>query len=125
MRRLCGPDRKVRVSMILESATGLPQGLQAINQLTGDTRSYQRWHLSKSGGAWLGETDLVAVPLIRNGKYQIVVRLHEEGVPGDVSIPAGTHDVVLDDIAPHRIILEFPEAAIRNGLAALRERKGN
>ncbi len=124
LREMCGPDRKVRVSMILEGSTGLPQGLQAVHLRSGESRGYNRWHLSKSGGAWLGATDVVRVPLIRNGKYEIVVRLHQEGVGGDASIAVGTHEVVLDDVVPHRVTIELDRDSIQKGLASLRQRAG-
>ena len=123
LRSVCGPDRRVRVSMILESGTGLPQSIRGIDQMTGDSRSYSRWHMSKSGGAWLDEDDLVQVPLIRNGKYNIVVRLHEEGVSGDVSIGVGSYDVVLDDFSPHRIVVNVDLEQMRNGIRQLEGRK--
>ncbi|MCA8944154.1 MAG: hypothetical protein KDB80_16435, partial [Planctomycetes bacterium] len=123
LRAACGPDRKVRVSMILESGTGLPTGIEGVNQRTGESHGYSRWHLSKSGGAWLGDGDLVRVPLIRNGKYQVVIRVHEEGVGGDVSLDHGSYDVVLDDFSPHRVVVDIDEARIEAAIQQLRQRR--
>lgn len=125
LRAECGPDRKVRISMILQGSTGLPSGMEGINQLTGESTGYSRWHLSKSGGAWLEASDLVRVPLIRNGTYQIVIRLHEEGVSGDVSIGVGNHEVVLDDFQPHRIVVDVDLDQIKAGIEQLRARRGD
>jgi hypothetical protein len=122
LRSLCGSDRKVRISMILESDTGLPQGIQGLDQLAGETRHYSRWHLSKSGGAWLDDDDLVAVPLVHDGRYQIVVRLHQEGVGGDASINIGSYDVVLSGTAPQRLVPDLDLDRIREGLAQLEQR---
>lgn len=124
LRARCGPDRRVRISMILNGSTGLPQGLRGVDQRSGEPQSYSRWHLSKSGGAWLGATDAVQVPLIRNGTYNIMIRLHEEGVGGDSSIDMGNHEVVLDGVSPSRVVLQIDPLVIDQHLANLRQRRG-
>lgn len=122
LRALCDPDRKVRVSMILTSDSNLPQSIRGIDQTSGESQGYNRWHLSKSGGAWLAETDSVYVPLVHNGDYRVMVRLHQEGVSGDASIDVGVWPVVLDGAIPDRIVIPFDQDKIRAGLEQLAAR---
>ncbi len=114
-RALAGPDRRVRVSMIFQGDTGLPQSLSGTDQRTGKGFAFPRWELSKSGGAWLGDDDTVAVPLSRNGPHEVVLRIYEDeresGRQGSYTV--GTADVVLDGLAPshHRLSLDRQKLA--------------
>lgn len=123
VRRLCGAGRKVRVSLVHDGDSGFPGGLSAIEQRSGASTSYSRWHLGNSGGAWLGEGDVVEVPLVVNGKYDVLLRLHEEGVGGDVSLSLGEFDVVLDGAGPQRLVVQVDASAIGNAIRQLEQRK--
>lgn len=75
-RELVGPDRKIRVSVILTGDSGYPQWLSGRDQRSGRSFSFQRWELGKSTGAWLEDSDLVDVPIVKSGKYQVILRVH-------------------------------------------------
>ena len=123
LREMCGAGRKVRVSVIRKEGTPFPSGLSTIDPRSGENRSYSRWHLGMSGGAWLGETDTVQVPLVFNGTYEIVLRLHEEGAPGESSHTAGEVPVVLDGAWAPRVVLTPDPERIRAAIAELEGRR--
>ena len=85
VRGLISKETTVRVSMVLTRDTGYPTSLSAMDQRTGRRRSYSRAQLSKSSGAWLGDSDTVFVPLMHEGEYAVVLRLRGRGV----SVPLG------------------------------------
>lgn len=124
-RQWCGFGRKVRVSMICTEPTGYPQSLSGVDARSGKPFSFQRWDLGNSGGAWLGDGDVVEVPLSRNGKYEVVLRLYGDGGRGQVSVRVGVTDVVLDGPAPSERTLQLDAAAIAAAIARLEQRPGN
>lgn len=75
-RALCGPTRKVRISAVLQGDTGLPSSLRGTDQRTGRSFSFARWDLGRSSGGWLEQTDLVQIPLMVAGRYQVILRAH-------------------------------------------------
>jgi hypothetical protein len=75
-RALCGPTRRVRVSVLLQGDTGLPGSLGGVDQRTGERFGFQRWDLGRSSGAWLGVSDTVEIPLMQSGKYEVLLRPH-------------------------------------------------
>ena len=75
-RALAGPDRKVRISAILKGDTGYPSTLSGTDQRTGRRFSFPRWDLGRSSGGWLGATDLVEIPLMTAGEYELIFRAH-------------------------------------------------
>ena len=75
-RALSGPDRKVRISAILKGDTGYPSSLSGTDQQTGRRFWFPRWDLGRSSGGWLGATDLVEIPLMQAGKYELIFRAH-------------------------------------------------
>jgi len=97
-RALCGPNRKVRVSVILQGETGLPGALGGIDQRSGERFGFQRWDLGRTSGAWLGASDSVEVPLMVSGKYEILLRPHatdtERSPQGQISL--GVHELQID-----------------------------
>jgi len=97
-RSLCGPTRRVRVSVVFAGDTGLPEWLNGQDQRTGETFTFPRWELGKSQGAWLGLEDLVEIPITRSGKYEVILRLHatdSEQSP-QASVPLGSHELRVD-----------------------------
>jgi hypothetical protein len=76
LRGLSGPQRKVRISAILQGDTDLPAALDGIDQRTGERFTFPRWDLGRSSGGWLGNTDTVEIPLLQNGKYTLLLRPH-------------------------------------------------
>lgn len=97
-RLLCGPTRRVRVSVVFAGDTGLPEWLSGQDQRTGESFSFPRWELGKSQGAWLGLEDLVEIPIVRSGKYEVILRLHatdSEQSP-QASVPLGSHELRVD-----------------------------
>ncbi|MBL8732886.1 MAG: carboxypeptidase regulatory-like domain-containing protein, partial [Planctomycetes bacterium] len=97
-RNLCGPTRRVRVSVVLDGDTGLPGSLAGIDQRTGEHFSFARWDLGRSSGAWLGDSDLVEIPLMQSGTYEVLLRPHQgsnERSP-QASIPLGKFRLELD-----------------------------
>lgn len=76
LRGLCGPNRRVRISAILQGDTGLPGDLGGQDQKSGDRFSFNRWDLGRSSGGWLGATDTVEIPLMQSGKYELLLRPH-------------------------------------------------
>ncbi|MCP5043213.1 MAG: carboxypeptidase regulatory-like domain-containing protein [bacterium] len=122
IRQLCG-DRRVRISLVLQSTTGLPEGMRALDQRTGRSRNYSRAQLSKSGGAWLGTSDEVEVPLMRDGRYRVVVRLYEKGVRGPVSVIAGSVDVRLTGSRSQRLQATLDSNRIQAAIIELKKRR--
>lgn len=123
-RALCGPDRRVRVSVILTEATGLPESLGGIDQRTGERFSFPRWDLGRSSGAWLERYDTVEVPLMRSGTYEVVLRVHatdSERSP-QASVSLGTFPLQVD--APSLLPVRVPvdAAAVQQACANVDER---
>ncbi|MGC6488797.1 MAG: hypothetical protein ACON4Z_14215 [Planctomycetota bacterium] len=75
-RALSGEDRKVRISAILKGDTGYPASLSGTDQRTGRRFSFPRWDLGRSSGGWLGATDVVEIPLMKAGQYELIFRAH-------------------------------------------------
>jgi hypothetical protein len=76
LRNLCGPNRAVRISAILQGDTGLPGSLSGTDQRTGESFGFARWDLGRTSGGWLGPTDTVEIPLLQGGRYQLLLRPH-------------------------------------------------
>lgn len=76
LRALCGPTRKVRISVILQGDTGLPGDLAGQDQRNGESFRFQRWDLGRTSGGWLGVTDTIEVPLMQTGTYEVLLRPH-------------------------------------------------
>lgn len=98
LRGVVGPERRVRISMILEGETGFPQSLSGVDQRSGESFSFSRWELGKSNGGWLPAYDLAEVPVARSGRYEVVARIYQgSGENGPQrSLPLGHVDVVLE-----------------------------
>jgi hypothetical protein len=77
-RALAGEGRKVRISAILKGDTGYPSSLSGTDQKTGRRFSFPRWDLGRSSGGWLGATDLVEIPLMQAGEYELLFRAHAD-----------------------------------------------
>ncbi|MCB9879919.1 MAG: hypothetical protein H6835_20195, partial [Planctomycetes bacterium] len=94
-RALCGPTRKVRLSVILQGDTGLPSSFQGVDQRTGEPFSLPRWDLGRSSGGWLEASDLVEVPLMVAGKYEVLLRPHATDTTNSpqASIPLGSYEL--------------------------------
>jgi hypothetical protein len=107
VRALCGPERKVRVSVIFAGETGYPEWLNAVDQRSGERFQFPRWELGKSGGAWLESSDTVEVPLALEGAYEVVLRVHATGSTDSpqASLPLGKHDL---RFAGMRSVLDIP-----------------
>lgn len=124
LRALCGQDRRVRISMVKQDGTDLPTSIRAIDPRTGEAQSYSRWHLGMSGGAWLGPSDTVQVPLVLDGRYEVIVQLFEEGLGGAHSLAVAEADVALDGRARPRVDVVLDADRVRAGLEELRQRAG-
>lgn len=122
LREAAADTDRVRVSMILRGNTGLPQSIQGLDVRTGKSRSYSRWHMGRSGGAWLGETDEVQVPLVIDGAYDVIVRLQRKGVSGEESIDVGRVDIELQNLAAEQHVVEIDRTAIRAAVDRQRAR---
>ncbi|HLQ36643.1 MAG TPA: hypothetical protein VK348_02490, partial [Planctomycetota bacterium] len=124
-RMLCGNGRAVRVSMVFTGDTGLPQALAGIDQRSGEQFTFPRWELGKSGGAWLGVDDTVAVPLARGGPHEVLLRLYEDerqdGTP--LSISVGVVEVVVDGPLPLSHTLPVDPQKIAAAVAELERRR--
>jgi len=97
LRALCGPSRKVRISVILQGDTGLPGDLGGQDQRNGESFRFQRWDLGRTSGGWLGVTDTVEVPLMQSGTYEVLLRPHatdsERSRQGQLSLGTFALDV--------------------------------
>ncbi|HEX5052242.1 MAG TPA: hypothetical protein VFZ65_10750 [Planctomycetota bacterium] len=123
-RALCGPTRAVRISVIMEGDTGHPQSLIGVDQRSGDRFSFARWDLGKSSGAWLGHGDVVEVPLMHDGRYQVVLRLHatdSERTP-QASIPLGTYELHTDGSSYAPVRVPVDPAAVAAAIAQVEGR---
>ncbi|GAB4140152.1 MAG: hypothetical protein Fur0037_06600 [Planctomycetota bacterium] len=119
LRGLVGPDRRVRVSMISSEKTGYPEALSGVDPRSGARFSFHRWDLGHSGSAWLGAEDLAEVPLSRNGKYQVVLRIYGIGGRQQVSVPLGDVSVILDGPAKVERSLRVDAAKVQKALQEL------
>jgi hypothetical protein len=125
VRAMCGAGRRVRVSMVLTADTGLPSSFRAEDQASGRSRSYSRAQLGKSGGAWLGDGDVVSMPLMRDGEYRVVLRLYERGVDGPASRGVATVDVRLSGHESPRYRITVDPKLVNEALQELRRRKSS
>lgn len=93
VRALCGPQRKVRVSVVYTGETGYPEWLDAVDQRSGRRTQFPRWELGKSSGAWLEASDTVEVPIALEGDYEVVLRVHATDTTDSpqMSLPLGKH----------------------------------
>jgi hypothetical protein len=120
-RALCGPQRRVRVSVIFEGDTGLPQSLAGLDQRTGDRFNFSRWDLGKSNGAWLGVTDTVEIPLMQGGRYQVLLRPHatDSTSSPQASIPLGVYELRVDGSSFPAVRIPLDAGAVTQALMAL------
>ncbi|MBL8751609.1 MAG: hypothetical protein JNK78_20820 [Planctomycetes bacterium] len=120
-RALCGPTRRVRVSVILTEATGMPESLQGTDQRSGERFGFARWDLGKSSGAWLGASDTVEVPIMKSGKYEIVLRAHATSSErtAQASLSLGTFELEADSAAPRTVTVPIDSQALVQMLADL------
>jgi hypothetical protein len=105
VRALLGPHRKVRVSAVLVGDTGLPANLQGVDQRSGERFAFARWDLGRSSGAWLGAGDTVEIPLMQDGRYDILLRPHasdNEQSP-QLELSLGRHALRVDSWQPVRV----------------------
>jgi hypothetical protein len=124
-RALCGPTRRVRISVILETDTGLPQQLQGVDQRSGEAFSFARWDLGKSSGGWLGATDLVEVPIMLGGRYEVILRAHatdSERSP-QVSVPLGSYELHPDGRAFTPVPIRIDANALLEALRRVDEQQ--
>jgi hypothetical protein len=124
LRYVCGPVRRIRVSMILAGDTGWPDSLSGQDQASGDEFSFPRWDLGKSNGGWLSAADRTEVPLVKNGRYDVVLRIYEDGSErsSQVGVGLGPIDVIVDGREPREHTLAFDAAAVANAVAELDRR---
>ena len=109
LRALCGPQRKVRISVVLQGDTGLPASFGGVDQRSGERFGFARWDLGRSSGGWLGYTDTVEIPLLQSGKYQVLLRPHatdtERSLQGQLDL--GVHELNVDGgYQPVRVALD-------------------
>ncbi|MCC6784203.1 MAG: carboxypeptidase regulatory-like domain-containing protein [Planctomycetes bacterium] len=119
-------DKTVRVSLVLLSDTGLPEGLSGIDQNSGGSFRLERAAMAKSGGGWLGADDRVRIPVTRNGRYQVVLRVSGRGGRSgrntQESRAIGEIEVVVDGIQPTRVDLPLNSVEIQRLLDRLAKR---
>lgn len=125
VRALAGMERAIRVSMIFQGDTGLPQGIGGVDQRTGQRYSFPRWHLGKSGGGWLDLHDRAHCVLPRSGTYEVVLRLNQDARQdsGQASATVGSLEVVLDGPAPRAYRLAVDPAQVTSLLEQLQARE--
>jgi hypothetical protein len=108
LRALLGPYRKVRISAVLIGDTGLPGNLQGTDQRTGERFAFARWDLGRSSGAWLGAGDTIEIPLMQDGRYEILLRPHatdsEQSPQREMSL--GRHALRVDSWTPVRVPID-------------------
>ncbi len=124
-RQLCGPDRKIRVSVILSGDSGYPQSLSGLDQRTGNRFSFPRWDLGKSTGAWLEASDLVQVPVVQSGKYRIVLRVHatQSTKSRQVSVELGEYELKADGTQTSPVTVALDLDKLQQALARLPQQK--
>lgn len=122
-RALCGPLRKVRISVVLTEDTGFPQWLQGVDQRTGEGFSFPRWELGKSNGAWLGQSDNVEIPLARSGKYEVFLRPHatESERSPQASVLLGVYELRVDSASMVPVTIPLDAAKVEAALASLQQ----
>lgn len=112
-RALCGPTRRVRISALLQGDTGYPSSLSGTDQKTGRSFSFARWDLGRTSGGWLGQSDLVEIPLMKAGKYQIILRAHatESTRTPQTSVTLGTFELKPDGVTTTTVPLLSQQVA--------------
>lgn len=123
-RAMCGPTRRVRISVILTEPTGFPESLGGIDQRSGEQFTFARWDLGKSSGAWLTDHDVVQIPIMKSGKYEVVLRAHatdSERSP-QASLSLGTFSLVADSPEPATVTVPLDTTALLEMLRNLDER---
>ena len=123
-RALCGPQRRIRVSVVLTDSTGYPEALGGIDQRTGERFSFARWDLGKSSGAWLEHIDTVEVPLMKSGKYEVILRVHatESERSPQASVSLGTFDLRVDSPSMVPITVPVDAGLVQQAIAGLEQR---
>jgi len=126
-RQLCGPERLVRVSVILVGDSGYPQSLGGRDQRTGRSFSFTRAQLGKSTGGWLGNTDLVEVPIVKSGKYQVILRMHatKSARSQQVSVTLGEFELKVDGSQLAPITVPIDGQKVLDAIARLRPPRAN
>ncbi len=120
LSQMVGSGTRVRISLVYDGDTGLPMStFRALDQRNGKTRGYARTSMGKSGGAWLGGNDQATIRLMLDGRYQVVVRLYQNGRP-TVSRVLGTVDVTLGGTSAQTASLQPSRAIVSGALAELR-----
>lgn len=121
LRELLGPQQSARISLVYADPLPWPEGdLQTIDQRNGQGRGYQRTALGKSNGAGLGAADEVTMPLMLNGRYEVVLRI--DGVGGRVSKTIAQVEVIVDGPKPQTITAIYDSNLVRDAVAELRAR---
>ncbi|MBK8980186.1 MAG: hypothetical protein IPM29_30155 [Planctomycetes bacterium] len=116
-------DAQVRISLVYEGDTGLPmEDLRATSQSRGGDRGYQRAALGKSSGAWLGDNDVVRMPLMLDGRYRAVARIAKRGQRERVSVTLGFVDAVVSGSDAQRVTVAPPPAVVQQALIELQSR---
>lgn len=114
LRALCGPTRKVRISVILQGDTGLPADLGGQDQRNGESFRFQRWDLGRTSGGWLGVTDTIEVPLMQTGTYEVLLRPHatdsERSRQGQLSL--GTFGLDVEQATWQTVRIPLDTAAV-------------
>lgn len=125
LRALCGPERRVRVSMIFAGKTSLPEGLNGTDHRSGESFSFPRWEMSRSGGGWLDNTDTAEVILSRNGPHDAVLRIYEDATEqgSQSAVGVGKLDVVLDGAGPNTYTLSFDAARVAAAVQEAEQRR--
>ena len=83
---------------MLVGESGYPQWLQGRDQRSGQRLSFPRWELGKSTGAWLEQHDRVSVPIVKAGKYEVILRIHAtmSTLSQQVSVKLGEFELEVD-----------------------------
>ena len=111
------------IAMVLVGDTGMPPKLETWDK---QSNKISRWYgyVAKNGGAQLGKSETVTIPLIRDGRYRVIVHLGTKKEIQTVKIPIKTVKVQLvPGGGPQRITVKVDPKRIQAGLAEVERRR--
>jgi hypothetical protein len=114
-RAVCGPTRRVRVSVVFTGSTGFPESLGGVDQRNGHSFRFARWNLGQSSGAWLESWDTVDVPIMQSGDYEVILRVHatESTRTPQASVSLGTFRLDIDGVPSGPLVVPVDADALR------------
>jgi len=111
------------VALVLVGDTGMPSKLETWDK---SSNRISRWYgyVAKNGGVQLRKSETVTIPLIKDGRYRVVLHLGTKKEIKTVKIPVGTVNVrLVPGGRPQRLTVKVDPQRITAGLAEVERRR--